>query len=199
MLSRFVNGGRGAPRKPQQGESSGVAAKQTVLGQAQGSADLLAATTLVAVNPNLSAPVNRWQAANRKVLLAERAVMSSFHRALRKEEIEAEDQPGEYAVTIYGKSFHARPLLTQMWASATGGEYSLKHQVRSRASPFRALADEYRMTRGQGSAPRASAASHPRALLIYFVPVCPERRATHAVVVDGDRSPKRRHPPARRA
>ena len=98
-------------------------------------------TTQFAANSNLSAPINRWQAANRKVLLAERAVMASFHRALRKEQIEAEDPPGEYTVTIFGKSFRSRPLLTQMWASATGCEYRLKHQAcrRSRASPRAAL------------------------------------------------------------
>ena len=155
--------------------------------------------TQFAANSNLSAPINRWQAANRKVLLAERAVMASFHRALRKEEIEAEDPPGEYTVTIFGKNFHSRPLLTQMWASATGYEYRLKHQARrrSRATPRAALSS---LSPAAWRSPHHSFHARPTCTSdVFSRDVSAERGTTHAVVVDDDHVSERRHSAPRRA
>eukprot|EP00966_Prymnesium_polylepis_P024950 575252-Prymnesium_polylepis.1 len=77
--------------------------------------------------PPVAPAVNRWQLANRKLTLLNREAMASFHQALLKALIAAEDPPGEYAVTVFGKSFPSRPLLTRMWASTTGAEYTLTH------------------------------------------------------------------------
>ena len=66
-----------------------------------------------------SAAVTRWQHAHNKVRLANRAAVASFNKAVRDDQINAEDPPGRHPFSVVRKVFRSH-LLTQMVAKAEG-------------------------------------------------------------------------------